>query len=127
MKKFFSPIYNQLHKAQPKYILVRCAVRVQPDIVHKTTPRPQDGGGNVGYAAMLFALIYPNAQIITVEPDKHNFAINKINTHRFPNVYAVNAGLWDKDAYIDLMASAVRVECLSYAFRTRTPNVVSGR
>lgn len=53
-------------------------------------------------------MVYPNAQIITVEPDKHNFAANKMNTHRFPNVHAVNAGLWDKQTYIDLMASEVR-------------------
>ncbi len=70
-------------------------------------PPTQDGGGNVGYAASLFAMVYPNAQIITVEPDKHNFAANKMNTHRFPNVHAVNAGLWDKQTYIDLMAAEV--------------------
>lgn len=81
---FFSPIYEQLQKIQPKFIL--------------------DGGGNVGYASSLFAMVYPDAQIITVEPDKSNFATLKMNTHRFPNVHAVNAGLWDKQAHIALMA-----------------------
>lgn len=81
---FFSPIYEQLQKIKPKFIL--------------------DGGGNVGYASTLFAMVYPDAQIITVEPDKSNFATLKMNTHRFPNVHAVNAGLWDKQTHIALMA-----------------------
>jgi FkbM family methyltransferase len=81
---FFSPIYEQLQKIKPKFIL--------------------DGGGNVGYASSLFAMVYPDAHIITVEPDKSNFATLKMNTHRFPNVHAVNAGLWDKQTHISLMA-----------------------
>jgi FkbM family methyltransferase len=79
-EQFFGPIYEQLGEIQPEYIL--------------------DGGGNVGFAAALFAMVYPHAKIISVEPDRENFAMLTMNTLRYPNVHAVHAGLWDKNAHI---------------------------
>ena len=36
-------------------------------------------GGNVGYTALQFSLLFPNATIITVEPDPDNFVQLKKN------------------------------------------------
>jgi hypothetical protein len=34
-----------------------------------------DAGGNIGLAAIFFAVNYPDAQILTIEPDKDNYFI----------------------------------------------------
>lgn len=36
-----------------------------------------DGGANVGYSPIWFALKYPRAQILAVEPDSENFSLLK--------------------------------------------------
>ena len=58
---------------------------------------------------MLFALAYPDAKIIALEPDMHNFRLALMNTARFPNVHVVHAGLWSKTAHIGMFASEVCV------------------
>jgi len=45
-----------------------------------------DAGGNIGLAAIFFAATYPNAQIITVEPDKDNYFILSENIRRYKNI-----------------------------------------
>ena len=55
-----------------------------------------DAGGNCGISALFLASIYPDARIITVEPSQDNFSILLRNIAKFPNIQAVNKGLWDK-------------------------------
>src|SRR5262245_54333406 len=43
-----------------------------------------DAGANVGMTAVYFALRYPNARIIAIEPESENFGILKSNAKRFP-------------------------------------------
>lgn len=57
-----------------------------------------DGGGNIGLTAAYFASRYPAAQIVTVEPDPNNFELLKKNTAAYPNVTALNTGLWGSSA-----------------------------
>ena len=49
-----------------------------------------DAGANVGLAAMLFAAMWPRAQIISLEPDKNNFAMLQLNAAMAPTVRPVN-------------------------------------
>lgn len=53
-----------------------------------------DAGGNVGYTAVYFASIYPDAKIITIEPDKDNFEVLVENTKNYPNILPLRAALW---------------------------------
>lgn len=39
-----------------------------------------DWGGNIGCAAVYFAIKYPDAQIYSVEPEKNNFKLLTFNT-----------------------------------------------
>lgn len=55
-----------------------------------------DAGGNIGLASALFALLYPNATIVAVEPDPANFKMLELNTMRYGNVHRINTGLWSK-------------------------------
>ncbi|HWI94407.1 MAG TPA: FkbM family methyltransferase [Flavisolibacter sp.] len=58
-----------------------------------------DGGGNIGLTAAYFATKFPDATIISFEPDKENFELLKQNTVSYKNVKPVNAGLWNRPAH----------------------------
>ena len=53
-----------------------------------------DGGANIGLASIYFAGLYPDADIVAVEPESNNFALLKKNTAYYPNVTCLQAGLW---------------------------------
>jgi FkbM family methyltransferase len=55
-----------------------------------------DAGANVGMATIQFALNYPHATIVAIEPDALNFQLLEMNTRRFGNVIRENKGLWSR-------------------------------
>ena len=61
-----------------------------------------DVGGNIGLSAAFFARTYPEATIITIEPDAQNYELLLLNTTRFPNVHAVRAAVWKESGNIAL-------------------------
>jgi FkbM family methyltransferase len=61
-----------------------------------------DGGGNVGYSAVYFATTYPEASIITVEPDSETFAILKSNCSSFKNIVPVHGAIWTHENGVHL-------------------------
>lgn len=77
--------YSLFEQQPPKYIL--------------------DAGANVGFATVLFKLLWPDATVVSLEPDPDNFAMLQRNTQGFKNVHAVNAGLWGRSADIVLAGS----------------------
>ena len=62
-----------------------------------------DAGGNIGLTAVYFAEKYPDATIITIEPEEYNFKILKENTKKYTNIIALNYALWDKIGEIELL------------------------
>jgi FkbM family methyltransferase len=62
-----------------------------------------DCGGNVGYAAVWFALRYPRARIFSVEPDKHNYSLLVRNTSPYTNIVPVHSALWNADTSLDVV------------------------
>ena len=52
-----------------------------------------DGGGYIGSAAIKFALLYPNATIISIEPDAQNYKLLVKNTKAFKNIVPLNKAL----------------------------------
>lgn len=72
-----------------------------------------DGGSNVGYATIFFAKRYPNARIISVEPEGSNFRLLVQNTQPYPNVTRIKAALWNRKAFLKI--ENLRDE--KYAFR----------
>lgn len=52
-----------------------------------------DAGGNIGLAAIYFANKYPNAKIISIEPEKDNFKMCVKNTKNYNNVNPVQKAL----------------------------------
>lgn len=63
-----------------------------------------DCGANIGLASFYFKLKYPNAKIITVEPEQSNFELTKKNTASFKDMYYEQAGIWKQDAFLKISA-----------------------
>ena len=55
-----------------------------------------DAGANVGFATLFFAQQYPQAKIISIEPEPSNYAMLVKNTRSYPQVIPVHAALWNK-------------------------------
>ena len=61
-----------------------------------------DGGANVGLASIAFKNMFPQATIIAVEPDKENFAALQENLRPYKNIHTIEAGLWNKSAFLKI-------------------------
>jgi len=56
-----------------------------------------DAGANIGLASVYFANKYPNAKIISIEPEKNNFEMLKKNVVNYKNIIPLNAAIWNKN------------------------------
>lgn len=70
-----------------------------------------DAGANIGYAAVYFKSVFPNAKIVCVEPEDSNFvqlqkniSLNGFNI----DVDLMKAGLWSREAYLKVKKDAFR-------------------
>jgi FkbM family methyltransferase len=61
-----------------------------------------DGGANVGYASLFFAMRYPKAKIYAVEPDAANLKLIEKNCAGHANIYVIPAALWFEDTELEL-------------------------
>jgi FkbM family methyltransferase len=55
-----------------------------------------DCGANIGLTTVFYANRFPEAKIISIEPEADNFALLKKNTEHYPNVHIYQNGLWNK-------------------------------
>ncbi len=62
-----------------------------------------DAGANIGLAAVYYANRFPGATIYALEPDNANFEQLKKNTGYYSNIVPVHAGVWHKDAYLEVI------------------------
>jgi FkbM family methyltransferase len=53
-----------------------------------------DGGANIGLASIYLKNRYPNAKIISIEPDAGNSEMLKTNVAKYNNIFVKQAGLW---------------------------------
>jgi len=80
-------------------------VFVQDEYGFDLDPTPKmivDAGANVGMSAVYFALRYPHAKILAVEPDSTSFRILEKNARLFPQIIPIHAALWNRDGYVRL-------------------------
>eukprot|EP00243_Klebsormidium_subtile_P004412 TRINITY_DN18394_c0_g1_i1.p1 TRINITY_DN18394_c0_g1~~TRINITY_DN18394_c0_g1_i1.p1 ORF type:complete len:430 (-),score=3.23 TRINITY_DN18394_c0_g1_i1:656-1945(-) len=56
-----------------------------------------DAGANIGIASILFAIYWPNAKIVGIEPSSLTYEQLQKNVGSLPNVVALNAGLWARN------------------------------
>lgn len=62
-----------------------------------------DGGANVGYASVFFAHKYPDAEVLSIEPDNSNFEQVKKNTAHYPNVTPIQTAIWGNSSFLKII------------------------
>jgi FkbM family methyltransferase len=61
-----------------------------------------DAGANVGYAAVRFASLYPDAHIVAIEPERANYTLLRENVAPYPHVETLQAGIWPVTAALTI-------------------------
>ena len=78
-----------------------------------------DLGANTGLATVFYALRYPGARIIAVEPEISNYQLLCRNTATLSNVHAVNAAIWSQDTSLSLeTVDAAGMQVPAWGFQT---------
>ncbi|MDX5445415.1 MAG: FkbM family methyltransferase [Zoogloeaceae bacterium] len=69
----------------------------------KSTQRPLiiDAGANIGAASVYYKMLYPEAKVIAIEPERHNVQLLRLNTHDL-EVEVLEAALTDRPRKIYL-------------------------
>lgn len=55
-----------------------------------------DAGAHIGLATVQFASWFPDAKIISIEPDEANLAVLRRNAVMYPNVAVIHGALWHR-------------------------------
>jgi len=53
-----------------------------------------DAGANIGLAAIFYAIRYPQATIVAIEPEPSNYEMLKQNVALYPNIAPLHAAVW---------------------------------
>jgi FkbM family methyltransferase len=89
----------------------------------RTPPRVVvDAGANIGLTSVYFALRYPDARILAIEPEASNETLLAANAAPYPTITAVRGALWNADLPIDVVDPGLG----KWGFRTRAANGHSG-
>ncbi len=62
-----------------------------------------DAGAYIGLSPLYYAYQYPDAQIISLEPEKNNYRLLIQNTKKFPNIKTHRKALWHEETSISLV------------------------
>ena len=72
-----------------------------------------DGGAYVGYSTVYYALAWPEARVIAVEPEPRNLAQLHTNTKALPNVTVIHGAIWHRHERLHIE----NPDAASYSFR----------
>lgn len=70
-----------------------------------------DLGGNIGLTSAYLASKFPQAKIVTVEPEASNFEMLKVNVAPYPNIIPVNKGVFHKECYLKIINEGTANNC----------------
>jgi FkbM family methyltransferase len=73
------------------------------DACLKGTPLIVDAGANIGLSSLYFHHIWPESQIVAIEPSEENFAVLSRNTQNLPHFQALLAGIASKGLRLKLV------------------------
>jgi FkbM family methyltransferase len=82
----------------------------EPDLAGFTPKVIVDVGAHIGMASILFALKYPSAKIIALEPERANFAMLLRNTAGYKTIRPIQAALWREDGEVTIGPSKAHVK-----------------
>ena len=90
--------------------------------LQRNVPVILDLGANIGASSLYFHLIWPNAQIVAVEPAKDNFELLQENTKAYRNILPLQAAV----ASTDGLASIIDDDAEKWAYRTEIRSGAAG-
>ena len=61
-----------------------------------------DAGAHIGLSAVFFACKYPEAKILSIEPEDSNYEMLVSNTKHFPNIKTIKAALWSHRTLVNI-------------------------
>lgn len=99
--------------------------RYQEILRVNATPLIIDAGANVGFAALWFAKLYPQATIVCVEPDPENFKALQTNISGLKNVSARNAAIGANPGFVDLNNAGLSWACETTRSETGTVPILT--
>jgi FkbM family methyltransferase len=80
------------------------------DVRCKTPKTILDAGANIGTASVFFAIRFPQAKIVAVEPEKSNLEMLRQNTAPYPNISVIEGAVWSERTKLRLKnPSAIKV------------------
>jgi FkbM family methyltransferase len=91
-------------------VLIFKSKSYDPGIPDFTPNTIVDVGAHIGMASILFALRYPTARIIAIEPEPSNFEALVRNTAPYKTITPIQAALWREDGEVSLGASNAHVK-----------------
>lgn len=88
-------VYNQVLLEKEYKELADCIGRYVPG---ESVRYVLDAGGNIGLTTLYLKKRFPQARVVTIEPDAKNFSLLQRNVHlnRLEGVSFLKAGLWGK-------------------------------
>ncbi len=86
-------------------VLIFRSKSYDPGIANFSPKTIVDAGAHIGMASILFALKYPAARIVAIEPEPSNFAALVRNTAAYKTITPIQAALWREDGEVTLGAS----------------------
>ncbi len=61
-----------------------------------------DAGAHTGLSSVFFAIKYPKASIVALEPESSNYALLIKNARAYKNIHPINAGLWSHKGFLQI-------------------------
>lgn len=105
---------EQEYRLRIPAIQARLERRYRQMLAAGQTPVIIDGGANVGGAARWFHTLFPEAQVVAVEPDPANAGMLRLNTEGFSAISVVEAAIGAEAGFVSLIpgdaAWAIRTE-----------------
>ena len=111
--KTLHPVYLRIDTSDfcsYRDVLVSKTKSYEPNIPDFDPKVIVDVGAHIGMASILFALRYPSAKIIALEPEESNFAALLRNTAGYRAIMPVRAALWRQDGEVTLGPSRAHVK-----------------
>ncbi len=89
-------VFNQIF-IRRDYDHLLNAIREQAG--HRPVSYIIDAGANIGCATILFKTWFPDAEVISVEPESSNYTLlqRNVSLNKLSGVHLVHGGLWTKD------------------------------
>lgn len=86
-------------------------VRKEYACVHFLDSKPNaviDAGANVGYSTAFFRQCYPDASIVSIEPDRQNFAVLERNIGSYNGISVVFGAIWGERCMLSMSDKTFR-------------------